>query len=334
MEGDKMICKKCGAEAQSEITFCPNCGSKMKAKKKEKTKKVKETTFIFMKKNFGEKVVHVVVFAIFFVYALSLIFPLVWLIVQSLFEKGELVIAQLQDGPFALPKKLYFSNYLQAFKVMEVEDINLIGMFFNSAWFIILAETWCLFWPIMVGYIFAKYSFKGRSAFYTVIIFTLTLPIMGTTGAFYKLVDVLNIYDTGPLFVIVTGIGGFSSNFLIYYGIFKGISWDYAEAVFIDGGGNFTAFIRVMLPQAMPAISALMVTALITYWNEYFQFLMYMPSTPTVATGLYRVRESVDRIGRPIYYAGLILSMIPVLVLYGFMAGKMMKNLSIGGLKG
>ena len=301
---------------------------------KKASRKAKDTNFIFMKKNTAEKIVHVVVFAVFMLYALSLLYPLLWLVIQSLFEKGEYQLAQLLDGAFALPKTIHLENYLKAFEVMEVDGKNLIVMFFNSAWFIFIAETWCLFWPIMVGYIFAKYSFKGRSVFYTVIIFTLTLPIMGTTGACYRLVDVLNIYDTGPLFVIITGVGGFSSNFLIYYGIFKGISWDYAEAVFIDGGGNFTAFIRVMLPQAMPAISALMVTSLIAFWNEYYQFLMYMPSTPTVATGLYRVRESVDRIGRPIYYAGLVLSMIPVLILYGFMAGKMMKNLSIGGLKG
>jgi raffinose/stachyose/melibiose transport system permease protein len=300
----------------------------------KKRKHREDSAFIFMKKNKGEKAVHIVVFAIFAIYALSLLFPLVWLFVQSLFEKSELVLTQLREGPFALPKKLYFKNYIEALSVMEVDEVNLIGMFINSAWYIILAETWCTFWPVMVGYIFSKYKFRGRETFYAVIIFTLTIPIMGTTGAMYKLVDVLNIYDTGPMFVIITGIGGFGGNFLIYYGIFKGISWDYAEAVFIDGGGNFTAFVRVMLPQAMPAISALMVSALIGYWNEYMQFLMYMPSTPTIATGLYRVKETVDRVGRPIYYSGLILSMIPVLILYGFMAGKMMKNLSIGGLKG
>lgn len=294
----------------------------------------RESAYIFMKKTKGEKVVHAVAFIIFAIYALSLLYPLFWLFVQSLFEKGELVLTMLRDGPFAFPSSLHFSNYAQAFTVMEADGVNLIGMFINSAWFIIIAETWCMFWPVMVGYIFAKYKFKGKGPFYTLIIFTLTIPVMGTTGAFYRLIDVLNIYDTGPLFVMITGVSGFTANFLIFYGIFKGISWDYAEAVFIDGGGNFTAFCKVMLPQAMPAISALMVTALITYWNEYYQFLMYMPSSPTVATGLYRVRESVDRIGRPIYYAGLILSMIPVLIIYGIMAGSMMKNLSIGGLKG
>ncbi len=297
-------------------------------------KKVKENTFIFMKKTGGEKVVHIVVFVVFALYAISLLFPLLWLFVQSLFEKSSLIIAQIQEGAFALPDNLHFANYADAFRVMEKDGVNMIGMFINSIWFIVIAETWCLFWPVMVGYIFAKYRFKGREPFYTIIIFTLTLPIMGTMGAFYKLVDILNIYDTGPLFVIVTGIGGFSSNFLIYYGIFKGISWDYAEAVFIDGGGNFTAFARVMLPQAMPAISALMVSALIGYWNEYMQFLMYMPSTPTVATGLYQLKETVDRVGTPVYYSGLIMSMIPVFILFGFMAGPMMKNLSIGGLKG
>ena len=74
----------------------------------------------------GEKAVHIVVFAIFAIYALSLLFPLVWLFVQSLFEKSELVLTQLREGPFALPKKLYFKNYIEALSVMEVDEVNLI----------------------------------------------------------------------------------------------------------------------------------------------------------------------------------------------------------------
>ena len=94
------------------------------------------------------------------------------------------------------------------------------------------------------------------------------------------------------------------------------------------------AFLKVMLPQAMPAISAMMVSSFIGHWNEYYQFLMYMPSTPPIAAGLYKAKTDIGRIGKTIYYAGLVLTMITVLVLYGFMAEKMMKNLSIGGLKG
>lgn len=306
-------------------------------------KKKRDNKYIFMKKTGGEKVVHSVFFVIFAIYAASLVFPLIWLVIQTFFAVSgpyEYETVMFQQGPFALPEALHFDNYVKALTNMKEKDVNLLGMFGNSAWFIIIAETWCLFWPVMTGYIFSKYNFKGKGIFYTVIIFTLTIPIMGTTGAMLRLVDNLGIYDKGPLFVIVTGINGFSGAFLIYYGIFKGISWDYAEAVFVDGGGNFTAFARVMLPQALPAIAAMMVSGFILYWNEYSQFLLYMPSTPPVAAGLYKVREFATRSdpagrgGKPVYYAGLVITTIPVLIIYGIMADKMMTNLSIGGLKG
>lgn len=296
-------------------------------------KKVKESNFIFMKKTKGEKVVHTVMFIVFFLYALSLLLPLVWLVLQSFFDPVRYNIIRVREGALTWPKAWHFENYKKAFNVLYYNETNFLGMIFNSLWFIFIAETWCMLWGLIVAYIFAKYSFKGRGPFYNLIIFTLIVPVTGTTGAMYRLVSALNLYDTGPLFVIATGIGGFGSGFLINYGIFKGISWSYAEAVFIDGGGNNTVFFRVMLPQAIPAISAIMVSTMIGHWNEVTQFLLYMPSTPTVATGLYSISIQ-NTIKKPLYFAGLVVSIIPVLILYSFMADKMMKNLSIGGLKG
>ena len=297
-------------------------------------KRVSNANFIFMKKTAGEKAVHAVAFVFFLAWSISYLFPLFWLVVQSFHDRNLYNLIMLREGAFAMPNVLQWKNYPDALSMMQYNNVQFVEMLFNSLWYIVIAETWCLFWPVLVGYIFAKYEFRGKAFLYGVIIFALTIPIAGTTGAFYKLVDVLQLYDTGPIFVIVTGIGGFGSGFLIHYGIFKGISWSYAESVFIDGGGNMTAFLRVMLPQAMPAISAMMVHALIGYWNETYQFMMYLPSTPTVATGLYFISLTIDRFGKPLYYAGLIISMIPVLIIYGFMAEKMMRNLSIGGLKG
>lgn len=299
-----------------------------------KKKRAKDSNFIFMKKTRGESIVHAVAFVFLLAWSISYLFPLFWLAVQSFHDRNLYNLIMLREGAFAIPEIWNWKNYPDALSMMQYNNVQFVEMLFNSLWYIGIAETWCLFWPVLVGYIFAKYEFRGKGTLYAIIIFALTIPIAGTTGAFYKLVDILNLYDTGPIFVIVTGIGGFSSGFLIYYGIFKGISWSYAESVFIDGGGNLTAFLRVMLPQAMPAISAMMVSALIGYWNETYQFMMYLPSTPTVATGLYFISLTIDRFGKPLYYAGLIISMIPVLILYGLMAEKMMKNLSIGGLKG
>ena len=297
-------------------------------------RKTKDTTFVFMKKSKGEKIVHAFVFVFFAIYALTLLTPLFWLIQQSFHPVEGYLDGIGDEGYFAFPKVMEWGNYGKAFTVMEWEDTNMFGMLMNSLWFIVIANTWCIFWPVMVGYIFAKYSFVGKNFIHTVVIFTLTVPVVGVTGAMIKIVTAMGLYDTGPLFVIVTGVGGFSSSFLIYYAIFKGLSWSYAESVFIDGGGDFRAFISVMLPMALPAISAMMVTGVISAWNTYEQFMYYLPSTPPVALGLYYLSERARRVGAPIYYAGLMMSCIPVLIIYALMADKMMKNLTIGGLKG
>ncbi len=296
-------------------------------------KKKKERIFIFMKKTKGEKVVHAIVFVIFLAYSFSLLVPVLWLLTQSLHDSQLYNFTVLLEGPAAFPKKLNFINYVNAFSRMHYNNANFLEMVFNSLWYIVICNTWVLFWPVLVGYVFAKYKFKFRESFHALIIFTLIVPVTGTTGATIKLVNELGLYDKGPLLVIATGVGGFSSGFLIYYAIFKGISWDYAESVFVDGGGNITAFMYIMLPMAMPAISAMMVTGVIGQWNEYMQFMYYMPSTPPVAMGLYGISLSIEN-DKPIYYSALVISMIPVLIIYALMAESMMKNLTIGGLKG
>lgn len=307
-----------------------------KAQPLKKIKKTKENYILTQRSGF-EKVLYFFVFVLFAVYAFTLIFPFIWLLVQSLCVSDKYELFVVTNGTMKFPTGRFFagfSNYSLAFTQMSYQGTNLITMLFNSIWYMALGLVWCTIWPVITGYILSKYKFRGRNVIYAVAIFTLTVPLVSSQGFAYVMYDFLGIYDTGPLFVLVTGVNGFTSAFLIYYGIFKNISWDYAESVFIDGGGNFTAFIRVMLPQALPAIGALMIQTAITLWNEYYSIMMFMPSTPTIAVGLYFLSNNVTRFGRPMYYAGLLMSLIPILVLYAVSADKMMKNLSIGGLKG
>lgn len=297
------------------------------------SKKVKETS-ILTQRSKPEKIVFGIIFTFFAIYAFSLIFPFVWMAVLSLEEAKSLNTAMKLNGAFYIPEVLYFSNYIDAFTTMEDNGVNFIGMLMNSAWFVGIGLLFTMFWHSITAYVFAKYKFKGRNFIYTCAIFSMIVPIVGSSGAMYRLMAELNLYDSGPLYLMVTSCGGFGGTFLMMYGIFANISWSYAEAVFIDGGSDNTVFFRIMFPQALPAIAAMAVNTGIGLWNNYGTALMYMPSTPTVASGLYKISLYISDHGRPIYYAGLIISIIPVLIIYGFMSGSMMKNLSIGGLKG
>lgn len=296
-------------------------------------KKIKEAN-ILVQRSTAEKIVFGIVCAFFCFYAFTLIFPFLWMIVLSFEEPKSLSTMMMLKGAFYIPEVFYFSNYLKAFTAMVDNGVNFIGMIFNSLWFVGIAMVMSVFWHAITAYVFAKFRFKGRNFIYGCAIFSMTVPIVGTGGASYRLIDSLGLYDTGPLYLIATCCGGFGGTFIMMYGIFKNIDWAYAEAVYIDGGGNNTVFFKIMFPQALPALTAMAVNSAIGLWNNYGTPLMYMPSTPTVASGLYKISLYMTDNGRPLYYAGLTISIIPVMVLYGFMSGSMMKNLSIGGLKG
>ena len=161
----------------------------------------------------------------------------------------------------------------------------------------------------------------------------MTIPVVGTLPASFRLSAALRIYDT-PLQPIVTCAGGFGFNFLIMYAFFKNMPWSYAEAVFMDGGNDFIAFFKVMLPMAVGPIVTLSIIASISCWNDYTSIILFMPSYQTVASGLYYVQLTMFDKYPTIYYAALFISMIPVIVVFAIFSEQIMKNMSVGGLKG
>ena len=302
-------------------------------------KKVKETN-ILSKRSPYERILFAFVFVIFAIYALSLLFPLCYLFTTS-FKDSYVYETDIINGRlFALPKltELDFRNYPEALSKMFIMDtygreIYLYEMFFNSIWYTIGSSLGGVLVSSFTAYALSKYRFVGRNAIYAVIIFTMTIPIIGSTGSTLKLLSTLKIYNT-PFFLI-TALSGFGFNFMILYGFFKSLPWSYAEAVFIDGGGHFTAFFKIMLPQAKASIITLVIMAGIGAWNDYPPALLYMPDFPTIASGLYRVQEvAVDTGDMPMYFAGLTLSIVPVIVLFSCCSDTIMKNFTMGGLKG
>ncbi len=235
-------------------------------------------------------------------------------------------------GSLAFPNPFIFTNFSQAFVQLESFGYGVPLMVFNSLWRVIGSIIISQLCANMVAYSIAKYKFPGRDVIYWTIIITMMLPIYGTMPAQLRLYKALGMYDSPLSLLGAIGITGS----LIQYSCYKGLSWTYSEAAFIDGGGHFTVFFKVMLPQMVPVITALSVTAFIGGWNDFMTTIVYMPSYPTLATGIYYYQEAVGRRtgDYPILFAAVVMSVIPALALFiGFQ--KTLLNIDIsGGLKG
>ncbi|MCQ2742077.1 MAG: carbohydrate ABC transporter permease [Bacilli bacterium] len=290
-----------------------------------------------VKKSFGEKVIFSIVFVLFAIYAAAILYPLVYLVFVSMFMDAENYIFMI-TGIADVSLAPHFENYINALNISVLDSVGnevfMPQMFFNSIWYCFFSIAGGVLMSCFTGYVVAKYKFRGRGLIYAVAIFCMTIPIVGTGGAAFKLIFDLGLYNT-PIYIIVASLGGFGFNFLIMYAFFKNVSWSYVEAVLIDGGGHFTAFFKVMLPQAKPSLITLAILAFIGCWNDYSTPLLYLPDYPTVASGVYQIQTAAERSGEtPLVFAGLALSIIPVIILFAICSERIMKNLSIGGLKG
>ena len=306
--------------------------------KKRKRIRKEDDGQILTKRSTSEKIIFGFVFVVFFVYAASLIYPLIYLVVNSFQTPLDYFNNLVSGKPFAIPKEWQFVNYKTAFTGMYA--INSLGdkvympeMIFNSIWFCGVSMI-SVVGHAVTGYVFSRYKFPGNRFIHGFVIFTITIPIMGTGGSTFVLYNNLGLYNT-PLFLLPTLVSWFGFNFLLMYGFYKNVPWNYAEAVFIDGGGHFTAFFKVMLPQATPMLTTFAILSWIGSWNDYLTPLLYLPDYPTLASGLYRIQSSFTRTGNvPAFFAGLIVSTVPILILFACTSEKIMKNIGIGGLKG
>lgn len=274
------------------------------------------------------KIVFGIVGVFFFIYSLTYLVTFGWAFINSLKDKLEFI-----RYPLEMPKKLHFENYVNAFDTLKIGENNLFNLLFNSIWFAGGATFINVLTTNATAYCVSKYRFKGRNIIYNVAIFTMLISVVGSLPATYEILGFLNILDT-PLYLI-TYASGIGFNFLLMYGFYKNVSWEYAEAVFVDGGGHYTVFFKVMLPQSLPMCVALFIVQFIGLWNDYMTPLLFLRDFPTLASGLYLFQYVPSiRANYPLYYASILIATIPVVVLYSLFQESIMTNTVAGGLKG
>ena len=271
----------------------------------------------------------IITFILFFVYAISLMFPFAWCLFNSFKGRQDFIF-----NTWGMPEEFVWRNYIDCFQ-MTYNDVTLSGMFMNSIIFTVGCTVTSLFFCSATSYTITKYKFWGRNFFYTFTFIMMLVPAMGATAANYRLYNQLKLYDT-YIGMFIGSMGGFGGAFLFLYGFYKNLSWSYAEAAFIDGAGNFVTYFKIMIPMAMPAIVAIGIMNAIGVWNDYFTFYLYTPSKVTIAVGINGLSElnKAGKISYPQLFAAMIVSMIPVITIYAIAQKFIVANTTIGGIKG
>ena len=284
------------------------------------------------------KVFLIVGMSMLLLYTVSLLVPVSWAIITSLKSRLDFI-----NNPFGLLEEWIFTNYSDAFELLYVtvtdslgtKDVFLSRLFINSVIYAIGCGFMHTLAPCLVAYAVAKYKFKFSGFLYNFVIITMLLPSVGTLASEITIVKVIGFYDSflGMFGMRFSFLG---SNFLIFYAAFKSISWEYAEAGLMDGASHFKIFTRIMMPLVKTTFGAIFLLSFITYWNEYTTPMIFLPSNPTVAYGLYRFRFSSrsEITSVTMQMTACLLVSLPIFVIFVTFKNKIMGNLTMGGLKG
>jgi ABC-type glycerol-3-phosphate transport system permease component len=292
---------------------------------------------ILTQRDGAEKVIFGIVFTIISIQILTILIPLGFMLMNSFKGRMEFNVTNL----WTAPKKWLFKNWGESFKYLVVGDskateVSFIGMVWNSLWQTCVRATILSLTPMLVGYVYARYDFYGKKAVMAVHLFTMTLPLFGSGGAYMKFIHDIGLFDS-PLYFILTSWNGRSPSVFIYSAAFTGLSHAYKEAAELDGASRLRIFFSIEARMTAPIFWTFFINNTFGLWNDYLNVLLYQPSFTNLSTGLYLFGTKFEKSGNmhtPIYWCGLIIGSIPPLVLFGFSSDLIFKNMALGGLKG
>ncbi|MBQ9482310.1 MAG: carbohydrate ABC transporter permease [Clostridia bacterium] len=276
----------------------------------------------------GEIAVFTVASVIFFIFALTYIVAFLWGVIAGFKTHSDLIL-----NPFSFPESWHPENYLDVFSLLEVNGVNMLGMVLNSFWLVAGGATLSVFGATFMAYAVTKFDFFGKKFLVVVNIIIMTLPIIGALPSRYRLFSAFGFINSPT--ILLAYFGGFGAFNLYMCAFFRGVSPTYSEAAKIDGANDFVILFRIMLPLAKGILTALLIMEAVSIWNDYNTALVYMPKLPTLATGIYLFNtEMTYRARMDILMAATIISALPPMILYGLGHKSILKNVSLGGIKG
>ena len=285
--------------------------------------------YIRKKVNVGYHVTKWVVFVIFIMYALTLLVPFLWMILNSVKTGAEFNAGNY----FGIPKEFAGKNFVEVMS-MKVGNETIAMMFLMSVVTTVLGTLINVGLAACLAYVVAKFKFPGRGILYGVAIFSMVVPIVGTLPAQMNMMQTLGLNDSliGVLFLYS---GCFNFNFILLYSAFSSISNTYMEAASVDCAGRFKTFFKIMLPMAKGPIIAASILTAIGYWNDYQTPYLYLPDDyKTLAVGLQQFQKDYSGVNYPMVFASMLISIAPILILYIVFQKRIIESTNAGGLKG
>lgn len=274
-----------------------------------------------------------VIYVILSLWALTTIYPFVWVILNSFKLKG-----LIRSDSFSIPFGSSFTldNYKTAF-----DRVDIFGAYKNS---LVISCTVTLAVILLAGfaaYGMARYRFKGREALHGLIIASMMFPVFSTIIPVFRMMFSWHIVNTSSvglsqLSVILPQIAGnLSFAIIVLMGFIRGFPIDLEEAAYLEGYSVYQIFFHVIVPVAKPAFATVAIFTFLWSYNDLFTQMFFLRYKDAFTiTRLLNEITSIAGVNYGLMAAAVVLVVVPVLIVYIFLQKNIIKGLTVGAVKG
>lgn len=233
------------------------------------------------------------------------------------------------DNPFSLPTQFNFDNYVKA-----VGEMNFLSGFVNSLIITVVGVLIVLIFSAMTAYLFARLPWKINKVLFFIMTASMAIPFQVVMIPLVTIYGTIGFIDSRESLIFMYFGFGCPLAIFTFHGFIKGIPIALEEAAFIDGSGRLRTFFQIILPLFKPVVSTVAVLDVLWMWNDYLlpSLVLQSPELRTLPLSTYNFFSSYSVDFTPLM-AGLILTMLPVLILYLFLQKYIIKGIAAGALK-
>lgn len=263
------------------------------------------------------------IFATFWL--LVALIPFVFMILNSFRKQFDM----LQQGPLHLPDPWYFDNY------PEIIQKGFFGYFGRSVLIVSISLVLMLIIASFAAYPLSRMKFRLRNFLYAGIIAMMSIPMHVTLIPIFKMTNWMGLYDNkysliGPYVAFALPMSVF-----ILTGFMMTIPREVEEAAVIDGCNKYNMFFRIIWPLSKSGLSTLAIYNGVSMWNEFAfaNTFLHTASQKTLPLALGQFKGEFS-MNMPMILSVLVLSALPMIILFIIFQDKLVKGMMAGAVKG
>ena len=275
----------------------------------------------------------VVIYIVLGFWALTTIYPIFWVIINSFKAKGEIL-----SNSFALPTGAMFTlaNYRTAFERLSIFSAYRNSMIISTSVAVIVIVL-----AGMASFGLVRYEFKLRKPLNSLVVAGMMFPVFSTIIPVYRMLSSAHMVNTESLALSLTSVilpqvaGNMSFAIVVLTGYVRSLPIELEESAYLEGCNPFQIFYKIVVPLAKPSFATVAIFSFLWSYNDLFtqMFLLRLPQHRAI-TRLLNELTSNEGTNFGLMAASVAWVIIPILIVYIFLQKYIIKGMTAGAVKG